>query len=100
MRSPTRFWSVTGDDLSQAFVQPFLNYTTPKATSFILNTESTYDWVNDQWTVPINALVAQVFKVGNQRIQAGAGARYWAEAPDGGPEGWGGRVFLTLLFPK
>ena len=32
-------WSVTGDsadgDISQTFLQPFLNYTTPKATSFI-----------------------------------------------------------------
>jgi hypothetical protein len=28
------------------------------------------------------------------------GARYWVESPDGGPEGWGLRVQLTLLYPK
>jgi hypothetical protein len=28
------------------------------------------------------------------------GAKYWADAPDNGPEGWGLRVQLTLLFPK
>jgi hypothetical protein len=28
------------------------------------------------------------------------GAKYWAEAPDNGPEGWGFRAQLTLLFPK
>ena len=36
-------WSVTGDsddgDISSTFLQPFLSYTTPKATSFTLNTE-------------------------------------------------------------
>jgi hypothetical protein len=97
-------WSISGNDkfgdLSQTFLQPFLNYTTPKATSFILNTESTYDWERDQWSVPINAMVAQMFKIGNQRVQAGIGARYWAEAPDGGPEGWGARFIVTLLYPK
>ncbi len=36
-------WSLTGDDedgdISATFLQPFLSYTTPKATSFTLNTE-------------------------------------------------------------
>ena len=97
-------WSISGDDedgdISQTFLQPFLNYTTPRATSFVLNTKSTYDWERSQWSVPINALVAQVFKVGDQRVQAGGGARYWAEAPEGGPDGWGARFVVTLLFPK
>jgi hypothetical protein len=26
--------------------------------------------------------------------------KYWAEAPDNGPEDWGLRVQLTFLFPK
>jgi hypothetical protein len=97
-------WSLTGNsrygDVNQTFLQPFLNYTTPKATSFILNTESTYDWERSQWSVPINALVGQMFKVGNQRVQAAVGARYWADAPDGGPDGWGARFQITLLYPR
>ena len=97
-------WSVSGNDrfgdLSQTFLQPFLNYTTPKATSFVLNTESTYDWEREQWSVPINFLVAQMLKPGGKPVQVGLGARYWADAPDGGPEGWGARFVVTLLFPK
>jgi hypothetical protein len=97
-------WSVSGNDrfgdLSQTFLQPFLNYTTPKATSFILNTESTYDWEREQWSVPINFLVAQMLKPGGKPVQVGLGARYWADAPEGGPEGWGARFVVTLLFPK
>jgi hypothetical protein len=97
-------WSISGDDedgdISATFLQPFVSYTTPKATSFTLNTESTYDWVNEQWSVPINAMVGQVVKIGRRPVQFSVGARYWADAPEGGPEGWGARFQVTLLFPK
>ena len=35
-----------------------------------------------------------------QRVQFGVGARYWVEAPEYGPDGWGARAVVTLLFPK
>ena len=97
-------WSFAGDedrsDLSVTFMQPFLSYLTKTKTTFVLNTESTYDWKNEQWSVPINVGVSQLFKVGSQIMQFGVGARYWADSPDAGPEGWGARATLTLLFPK
>jgi hypothetical protein len=97
-------WSITGDeedgDISSTFLQPFVSYTTPKATSFTLNTEATYDWETENWSVPINAVVAQVIKVGGRPVQLGLGARYWADSPDGGPKGWGARFVVTFLFPK
>ena len=40
------------------------------------------------------------FKIGPQIMQFMLGARYWVESPEGGPEGWGLRVQLTLLYPK
>jgi len=39
-------------------------------------------------------------KIGAQRLQLEAGARYWASAPDSGAHGWGARVTVTFLFPK
>jgi hypothetical protein len=96
-------WSVTGDDddgdISQTFLQPFVNYTTKRATSFVLNTESTYDWEAEQWSVPINADVLQLVKIGEQRVQVGGGVRYWAESPEFGPQDWGARLVVTFLFP-
>jgi hypothetical protein len=83
-----------------SFLLPFLSHTTPTATSFTLNTESTYDWETEQWSVPVNFVVSQVVKLGRQPVQFGIGARYWAEAPDAGPDGWGYRAQVTLLFPK
>jgi hypothetical protein len=97
-------WSISDTDRygqqSATFLQPFVSHTTPKATSFTLNTESTYNWETEEWSVPINVVVAQVVKLGNQPVQFGIGARYWAEAPDGGPDDWGLRAQVTFLFPK
>jgi hypothetical protein len=96
-------WAVGSDpttDINATFLQPFLTYTTPTGTSFTLNSESTYDWEADVWSVPINAVVARVFTIGDQPLSAAVGARYWAESPAGGPEGWGVRATFTLLFPK
>jgi len=96
-------WSYAGDDargdVDATFLQPFVSYVTPAKTTYTLNAESTYDWERDQWVVPINAIVSQLFKVGNLPMQASLGARYYAEGPEGGPE-WGVRAALTLLFPK
>jgi len=97
-------WSFAGqsdrEDVNQTYVQPFVNYTTPRATSFFLNTESTYNWEADEWSVPINFGVNQLFKTSSgQRIQLGGGLRYWAVSPDTGPDGWGARVNVVFLFP-
>jgi hypothetical protein len=71
----------------------------PTKTTLTLNTEATYDWNSQQWTVPIHFLVSQLFKVGSQPVQAFVGAHYFAEAPDNAPE-WGVRFGFTLLFPR
>ena len=88
------------DDISATFLQPFLTYITPRQTTFALNTESTYDWENRQWSVPLNFNVSQLLRAGDQLLQLGGGVRYWTTAPDGGPEGWGFRLQITLLYPK
>ena len=96
-------WSYAGEssraDVNATFLQPFLTFTTPKQTTFTINTESTYDWASSQWTVPLNASVAQLVKLGKLPLQFQIGARYYAEKPANGPE-WGLRFSVTLLFPK
>ena len=87
-------------DISATFLQPFVTYVTSKQTTFAFNTESTYDWENEQWSVPLNLTAAQLLKAGDQLFQIGGGIRYWVDGPDGGPDGWGFRLQLTLLFPR
>jgi len=97
-------WSVAGEgdraDINATFLQPFVSYITKTKTTLGLNTESTYDWKNEAWSVPIVAQVSQLFKIGPQILQFAVGAKYWAESPDNGPDGWGFRAQLTFLFPK
>lgn len=97
-------WGGGGDadrpSVSSTFLQPFLSYTTRTATSFVLNSESSYDWKSKQWSVPLNAMVNQIVKAGGQTLSVGGGVRYWADGPDSGPHGWGFRAQVTFLFPK
>ena len=87
-------------DVSATFIQPFLTYVTPTQTTFAINTESTYDWETNKWSVPVNFTAAQVMRFGNQLAQIGGGLRYWITAPNAGPEDWGLRLQFTLLFPR
>lgn len=95
-------WSYAGEKgrnyVDATFLQPFLSYTTKSHTTFGLNTESTYDWHNSQWTVPINLSVSQLIKLGKLPVSLALGIKYYAEAPAGGPD-WGVRFVVTPLFP-
>jgi len=97
-------WSFAGDsgrpDISATFLQPFLSYSTPTALTLVVQSESTYDYKNKQWSVPINLIASQILRIDQQLISVGGGVRYWAEAPDSGPHGWGLRLTVTLLFPR
>ena len=97
-------WSFAGDsdrsDINSTFLQPFVSYTTKEAWTFTLNTESTYNWEADQWSVPINFQVSKLVVINKQPISLFAGLRYWAESPDSGPDGVGARAGITFLFPK
>lgn len=95
-------WSVAGadsrPDINNTLLQPFVSYSLGRGTSLSLNMEASYDWTGDQWTVPINFGVSQVFQAGEQPMSFQIGGKYFAEAPDGAPK-WGLRVTLTFLFP-
>jgi hypothetical protein len=97
-------WSVFGDesraDVNATFMQPFLTYITRTKTTFSLNTESSYDWEAEEWSVPVNVGVSQLLRLGPQILQVQVAARYWADAPDYGPDDWGLRLQLTLLYPE
>ncbi len=97
-------WSVGGDssraDINNTFLQPFVSYTSATAWTYTLNTEASYNWEAEEWSVPINAQVSKLTRIGDQPVSIGVGARYWADSTPTGPEGWGARAFLTFLFPK
>jgi len=97
-------WSFAEDKnakISSTFLQPFLAYVTPEAITYSLNTESTYNWETEEWSVPINAAVSKMFKFGTQLVSLQAGVGYWAVTDaDSSPEEWRARVAITFIFPK
>jgi len=96
--------SVAGDDdradVSSTFVQPFFAYALQGGRTLSFNTESTYDHEIEEWSIPVNAKISQVAKVGGQMVQFGANLRYWVDGPDSAPEGPGLTLDVTFLFPK
>jgi hypothetical protein len=96
-------WSFAGDDdraeVSSTFIQPFIAYAASGGWTYTLNTESSYDWIAEQWSVPVNFQITKLTKIGDQPISIGGGVKYWAESPDSGPHGWGGRFILTFIYP-
>lgn len=96
-------WSFAGDDdrndVSQTFLQPFVSYGLGQGRTISVNTESSYDWEGEQWTVPVNVAYSAVFSVGEQRMSWALGGKYFLDGPEGAPQ-WGVRTVLTFLFPK
>jgi len=97
-------WSVAGDgdrqDISNTFMQPFLAYTWPSAWTFSLQTETSYDWERENWSVPINAAVAKLIKIGKLPVSLSGGVGYWAESPASGPEGFRFRLQANFVLPR
>jgi hypothetical protein len=96
-------WSVdesaNDPDVNATFLQPFLAYTTKTQLTYILNSESTYDWEAEEWTAPVNLKIGQLMSFGKQRVQLQAGYRYYIDTPPLGPD-WGLSGQITFLFPK
>ncbi len=96
-------WSVTNSDdhqqVNNTFLQPFVSYCWKSGTTLALNSESTYDWNQKQWTVPLNLMLSQLVTIGEQHVQFQVGGRYYAVTPDQGPK-WGLRFTVTFLFPR
>lgn len=97
-------WSFAGEsqrrDISNTFVQPFVSYALPSGVSYTVNLESTYDWRTNDWQVPVNVVAGKVTRIGEQLVQFNAGIRYYASSTPNGPDGFGARFVVVLLFPK
>ncbi len=95
--------SVAGSDsrprLSATMLQPFFTYGAGHGRSYSLSTESTYDWISQDWTVPIIVSGSQVMKWGDQLVSVGAGVKVSLTSPSGASD-FGLRLSIVLLFPK
>ena len=97
-------WSFAGDSdrpyINNTFVQPFAAYTWPSAWTVSVQSESTYNWRIEHWSIPINAAVSKLVRLGKLPVSFQAGVGYWAESPENGPEGFRFRLQATMVLPK
>ena len=97
-------WSYAGDsdrqDISNTFLQPFAAYTWPSAWTVSVQSESTYNWKTEKWSVPVNVAVSKLVRLGKLPVSLQAGVGYWAESPDAGPEGFRFRLQANFVLPK
>ncbi len=97
-------WSYGGNsdrqDISSTFIQPFAAYTWPSAWTVSLQSESTYNWETEKWSVPINASISKLVYWGRLPVSLQAGVGYWADSPETGPDGIRGRLQATFVLPK
>lgn len=95
-------WSVAGDDdrdsVNASYLEPWVSYVTSTNTTVSVSTETTYDWQTEDWGVPVNFIVDQLFQIGEQYIQVGGAVKYWADSTTDGPQDFGFRLQVTFLF--
>ncbi len=94
-------WSFAGsssrDYVSLTFVQPFVSYVTSNLWTLLLTSETTYDWNNEEWTVPIDIGASHLVSVGGQKMNLVGAFRSYAVRPDGGPD-WGVRFVIVFIL--
>jgi hypothetical protein len=94
-------WATGGDsNYNATYLEPWVSYVLPTNTTVSMSVESNYDWNTSEMSLPINFIVDQLVTIGDQPVSIGVTAKYWADSPKGGPEGWGGRLQLTFVWPK
>jgi len=97
-------WSFAGDndrdDISSTFLQPFIAYTTPTAWTFSAQTESTYNWKTERWSVPVNVAASKLVMFGKLPVSLQAGVGYWLDAPRSGADGVRYRLQANFVLPK
>lgn len=99
-----QIWSIAGDenraDVSQMFLQPFLNYNWKSGAGLGVNSEITQNWEGRTTTVYLNPTVSGVTKLGTQIVSLAVGPRIQVAAPDGSKSAFGVRAVVVFVFPK
>jgi len=97
-------WSYAGDSdrasISNTLAQPFVTYTWQSAWTVSVQSETTYNWKSEDWTVPINVAASKLVFLGQLPVSLQAGVGYFLESPDAGAEGFRFRIQANFVLPK
>ena len=97
-------WSFAGDsdrpDINNTFLQPFAAYTWPSAWTASVQTETSYNWETEDWSVPVNVALSRLVMIGPLPVSLQGGVGYWLQSPDTGPEGVRFRLQANFVLPR
>lgn len=97
-------WSFAGDgqnDINNTFVQPFVAYTWESAWTVSVQSETTYNWESEAWSIPVNVALAKLVMLGGKLpVSLSGGVGYWLESPDNAADGWRFRLQANFVLPK
>jgi len=88
--------------VNQMFLQPFATLQMKHAVSLTFTSEETYDWEapsGDRSTVPIQAFLGKVTRLGPFPFQVQGGGGYFVARPDGAQH-WTARLNFVLILPR
>lgn len=86
-------------NISLTYLQPFLAHSNTKGLSFNLSSETSYDWKDGNWTIPIIGGASQIVPIYGQLISFGLSGICYVKRPSFDPQ-WGIRANITFLFPN
>ena len=99
-------WSFAGNSdrrsLSQALIQPFINYNLPDGWYLTASPIITADWEGtngNKWTVPVGGGFGKIQRIGKLPFNISLAAYSNVVRPDPGPD-WTLRFQIALLLPK
>ena len=72
----------------------------PKLAFKLQQSESSYNWETEQWSVPVTAALSKLVMFGKVPVSLQGGMGYWMESPDNGPEGLRFRLQANIVLPR
>jgi hypothetical protein len=101
---PNHQWDVVGWGNSSSYstttIQPILLFTPGGGWKIGTEPIITYDWINEQWTAPLQLLVGKTIKIGNTPIGIDFEVNYYVDQADAFGPKWMFALNITPVVPN
>ncbi len=100
---PAHQWDVTGwgdNSYSTSTVEVFAGFFLGGGMNVQSNPMLSYDWKEEQWTIPLNLTVKKIVKIGSLPAQIAASFDYYIEKNDDFGPDWAFTLHFTPIVPN
>jgi len=98
---PSHQWDISGDyNYSTSGLEVFGGFYLPNAWTVFTDSKLTYDWVNNQATIPINLSVSKVMMFGKLPVKLQLGVDYFVKSNNSFGQDWAVTFGFTPVIPN